>query len=35
MRREWDPDDLIACWTLGDGDWPLIANKAGATRSRR
>jgi uncharacterized protein DUF4158 len=32
MRREWDPDDLIACWTLGDSHWPLIANKAGATR---
>jgi len=32
MRREWDTDDLIACWTLVDPDWDLIANKAGATR---
>jgi hypothetical protein len=32
LRREWNPDDLIACWTLGDSDWPLIANTAGATR---
>jgi hypothetical protein len=32
MRRKWDPDDLIACWTLGDSDGALIANKAGATR---
>jgi hypothetical protein len=32
VRREWAPDDLIACWTLADGDWALIANKAGATR---
>lgn len=32
MRQEWDPDDLIACWTLVDSDWALIANKAAATR---
>jgi hypothetical protein len=32
IRRDWDPEDLIACWTLGDTDWELIANKAGATR---
>ncbi len=23
MRREWDPEDLIACWTLVDDDWAL------------
>ena len=32
MRREWDPDDVIACWTLGEADGELIANKTGATR---
>jgi hypothetical protein len=32
MRREWSPEDLIACWTLVENDWDLIANKAGATR---
>jgi hypothetical protein len=32
MRREWSPEDLIACWTLVESDWDLVANKAGATR---
>jgi hypothetical protein len=32
MRREWDPEDLIACWTLVGGDWGLVDNKTGATR---
>ena len=32
MRREWEPEDLIAAWTLLDSDWDLIKNKAGATR---
>ncbi len=32
MRREWDPEDLIACWTLVDEDWGLVGNKTGATR---
>jgi TnpA family transposase len=32
MRREWTPEDLIACWTLVEGDWGLVGNKAGATR---
>ena len=27
MRREWEPEDLIACWTLVDGDRPLVDNK--------
>jgi hypothetical protein len=27
MRREWEPEDLIACWTLVDADWRLVANK--------
>src|SRR5437879_3319413 len=32
MRRDWAPADLIASWTLVDDDWPLLANKTGATR---
>lgn len=32
MGREWELEDLIECWTLGDGDFGLIANKSGATR---
>lgn len=32
MRREWDPADLIASWTLVEPDWDLVANKTGATR---
>ena len=32
MRREWQPEELIASWTLVDRDWELVANKSGATR---
>ncbi|MGP3991513.1 hypothetical protein [Streptomyces sp. 3N207] len=32
MRQEWSPEDLLASWTLVDGDWKLVANKSGATR---
>ncbi len=32
MRREWEPEELLACWTLVDADWELIANKSGTTR---
>ena len=32
MRREWEPEDLIACWTLVDGDRALVGNKRGPTR---
>jgi len=32
VRREWGPEELIDCWTLVEGDWDLVANKAGATR---
>ena len=32
MRRDWEPEDLVACWTLVDADWRLVANKSGATR---
>jgi hypothetical protein len=32
VRREWQPEELIASWTLVDRDWVLVANKTGATR---
>jgi hypothetical protein len=32
LRREWDTEDLIACWTLLDGDRMLVGNKRGPTR---
>ena len=32
MRREWELEDLIECWTLDDDDFGLIANKSGAAR---
>ncbi|MFV2117933.1 hypothetical protein ACE14D_05615 [Streptomyces sp. Act-28] len=32
MRQEWSPEDVVACRTLVDGDWGLVANKAGTTR---
>jgi len=32
VRREWEPEDLVACWTLVEADRDLIANKTGATR---
>ncbi|MEU4331468.1 DUF4158 domain-containing protein [Nonomuraea dietziae] len=32
MRREWEPEELIAAWTLLDDDWELVGNKTGATR---
>jgi hypothetical protein len=31
VRREWEPEDLIACWTLVEADQELVANKSGAT----
>lgn len=31
MRQEWSPEELLASWTLVDGDWELVANKSGAT----
>lgn len=32
MRHAWDPEDLVAAWTLVEADWQLVANKTGATR---
>jgi len=30
MRRDWEPEKLIDCWTLVDREWELVANKSGA-----
>lgn len=27
MRREWSPEDVVACWTPVGSDWDLVANK--------
>ncbi|MGW4472489.1 DUF4158 domain-containing protein [Nonomuraea sp. NPDC004354] len=32
MRREWSPEDVVACWTPVGSDWNLVANKSGPTR---
>jgi Domain of unknown function (DUF4158) len=32
VRREWELEDLIDCWTLDEDDVKLLANKSGATR---
>jgi TnpA family transposase len=32
VRQEWAPEELLANWTLVDGDWDLVANKSGTTR---
>jgi TnpA family transposase len=32
MKRLWEPDELVAEWTLSPGELTLLANKAGATR---
>ncbi|GGQ32134.1 hypothetical protein [Streptosporangium pseudovulgare] len=32
MRREWELEDLIECWTLDEEEPALLANKSGATR---
>ncbi|MFI2235628.1 DUF4158 domain-containing protein [Streptomyces chrestomyceticus] len=32
VRQEWSPQELLANWTLVDGDWELVANKSGTTR---
>lgn len=31
-RRGFRREELLANWTLVDGDWDLVANKSGATR---
>ena len=32
MRREWELEELIECWTLDEEELALLANKSGATR---
>ena len=32
MRQEWSPEDLVECWTLVEGDRPLVGIQSGATR---
>jgi len=32
VKRDWEPEELIAHWTLVEGDWRLLGNKTGATR---
>lgn len=32
LRQEWEPENLVACWTLVDSDWELVSNKRGPTR---
>ncbi|TMR20549.1 DUF4158 domain-containing protein [Nonomuraea turkmeniaca] len=32
MRREWELEDLIECWTLDEEESALLANKSGTTR---
>ena len=32
MRQEWSPEELLASWTLVEGDWKVVANKTGVTR---
>jgi hypothetical protein len=32
MRREWELEALIDCWTLDEDEQGLLANKSGATR---
>ncbi|MFH8699019.1 DUF4158 domain-containing protein [Streptomyces chartreusis] len=32
MQQEWSPEELLASWTLVEGDWKLVANKTGVTR---
>ncbi|MGW4476253.1 Tn3 family transposase [Nonomuraea sp. NPDC004354] len=32
MRRDWELEDLIECWTLDEEEFAPLANKSGATR---
>jgi hypothetical protein len=32
LRREWELEELIECWTLDPEELVLFANKSGATR---
>lgn len=32
MRREWEPEDLIAAWMLLEDERAMLRNKSGANR---
>jgi hypothetical protein len=32
LRQEWEPEELVECWTLLEADRRLVGNKRGATR---
>jgi hypothetical protein len=32
VQRDWEPEELIGCWTLVEEDQPLVGHKTGATR---
>jgi hypothetical protein len=32
VKRDWEPEELIAHWTLVAEDWQLVGAKVGATR---
>ncbi|WP_157867766.1 hypothetical protein [Streptomyces prasinus] len=32
VRQKWSPEELLASWTLVDGDRKSVADKTGATR---
>lgn len=32
IRHDWEPEDLVAPWTLVEDDWRLVATKTGPTR---
>jgi hypothetical protein len=32
VKQVWEPEELVAYWTLVDDDWRLLGNKTGATR---
>lgn len=32
MKQVWEPEELVAYWTLVEDDWRLLGNKTGATR---
>ena len=32
IRRDWELEDLIECWTLDEDEFALVGNKTGTTR---
>ncbi|MGH9222474.1 MAG: DUF4158 domain-containing protein, partial [Acidimicrobiales bacterium] len=32
MQQQWEPEEIVARWTLLDEDWRLLANKTGPSR---